>query len=167
MISLLAITDKFGNKFSPFLLKNKIIWLEFSSKTDTNIINTTRFKGNNLFMNFYELTFIVRQDMSSSELDKITESFVAIIESFGCNVPINEYWGLKNLAYEISNNKKGHYVFLGIEMNKECMDELERKIKLSEHVIRYLILKVDQIVPTPEQMFKNSNAEIGAINVTN
>ena len=118
-------------------------------------------------MNFYELTFIVRQDMSSSELDKITESFVAIINSYECTVHLNEYWGLKNLAYEISKNKKGHYVFLGIEIHKECMDELERKIKLSDHVIRYLLLKVDKIKPTPEQMFRNSNAEIGAINVTN
>ena len=118
-------------------------------------------------MNFYELTFIVRQDMSSAELDKITESFVAIINSFGCNVPINEYWGLKNLAYEISNNKKGHYVFLGVEMHKECMDELERKIKLSDHVIRYLLLKVEKLEPTPEQMLRNSSDEIGAINVTN
>ena len=118
-------------------------------------------------MNFYELTFIVRQDMSSADLDKITESFLEIVKSFNCNVIINEYWGLKNLAYEIANNKKGHYVFLGLEMNKDCIDELERKIKLSDHVIRHLLLKVEKLEPTPEQMFKSSNAEISAINVTN
>jgi small subunit ribosomal protein S6 len=117
-------------------------------------------------MNFYELTFIVRQDMSSADLDKITESFLEIIKEYGGKVSVNEYWGLKNLAYKILNNKKGHYVFLGIEINKEGKDELERKIKLNEHVIRHLTLKVDKITPTPEEMFKNSNADMGAINVT-
>ena len=117
-------------------------------------------------MKFYELTFIVRQDMSSSDLDKTTEGFVEIIKSFDGKIHLNEYWGLKSLAYEISNNKKGHYVFLGIEVSNECKQELERKIKLSEHVIRHLFLKVEKITQTPEQMFKNSSAEIGAVNVT-
>jgi small subunit ribosomal protein S6 len=117
-------------------------------------------------MNFYELTFIVRQEISSADLDKTTESFLDIIKSFQGNVLTNEYWGLKNLAYKILNNKKGHYVFWAIEISKECKEELERKIKLSEHVIRHLILRVESVSKTPEQMFRNSNAEIGAINVT-
>ena len=117
-------------------------------------------------MNFYELPLIVRQDMSSAELDKITESFLNIVKSYGGNVIKNEYWGLKNLEYTISNNKKGHFVFLALEMSKDCKTELERKIKLSEHVIRHIILKVENFTSTPEQLFKNSNAEIGAINVT-
>jgi small subunit ribosomal protein S6 len=117
-------------------------------------------------MNFYELTFIVRQDISSADLDKITESFLEIIKGYEGKVLTNEYWGLKNLSYEINSNKRGHYVFLGIEINKDCKEELERKIKLSEHVIRHLILRVDAITPTPEQIFKNANVEVGAINVT-
>lgn len=118
-------------------------------------------------MKLYELIFIVRQDMSSSDLDKTTETLLDVVKSYGGIVHMNEYWGLKSLAYEITNNKKGHYVFLGIEINRECQLELERKIKLSEHVIRHLLLKVDKLSPTSEQMFKNSSAEIGAINVTN
>jgi small subunit ribosomal protein S6 len=117
-------------------------------------------------MNFYELVFIVRQDMSYADLDKVTESLLEIVKNYEGKVLVNEYWGLKNLSYEISNNKKGHYIFLGLEINIDCKDELERRIKLSEHIIRHLILRVEQISATPSHTLKDANSEIKAINVT-
>jgi small subunit ribosomal protein S6 len=117
-------------------------------------------------MNFYELVFVVRQDMSYADLDKVTESLLEIVKNYDGKVLVNEYWGLKNLSYEISNNKKGHYVFLGLEISIDCRNELERRIKLSEHIIRHLVLRVEQLAATPAQMLKDSSSEIRAINVT-
>jgi len=122
-------------------------------------------------MNFYELIFIVRPDLSSSELDKLMANFLEIIERHSGKVIANEYWGLKNLAYKIGNNKKGHYAFLGVQMTKECKEEVENKIKLggieiSSQIIRHMVLRVEEINKTPPQMFKSSNAEVSAINVT-
>jgi len=122
-------------------------------------------------MNFYELIFIVRPDLSSSELDKLMANFLEIIERHSGKVIANEYWGLKNLAYKIGNNKKGHYAFLGVQMTKECKEEVENKIKLggieiSSQIIRHMVLRVEEINKTPPQMFKSSSAEVSAINVT-
>jgi small subunit ribosomal protein S6 len=117
-------------------------------------------------MNFYELVFVVRQDMSYADLDKVTESLLEIVKNYDGKVLVNEYWGLKNLSYEISNNKKGHYVFLGLEISIDCRNELERRIKLSEHIIRHLVLRVEQVAATPLQALKDTGSEIRAINVT-
>ncbi len=117
-------------------------------------------------MSFYELVFIARQDMSYADLDKVTESLIEIVKNYEGKVLLNEYWGLRSLSYEISNNKKGHYVFLGLEISIDCKHELERRIKLSEHIIRHLVLRVEQVIATPLQALKDSTSEIKAINVT-
>ncbi|KAJ6629264.1 30S ribosomal protein S6, partial [Pseudolycoriella hygida] len=66
-------------------------------------------------MTFYESVFIIRQDVASTEVDKITSYFAKIVKDNEGEVIKTEYWGLNDLAYKIGNNKKGHYVFLGIQ----------------------------------------------------
>ena|SRR6476659_9847407 len=122
-------------------------------------------------MNFYELVFIVRPDLSSAELDKLIANFLEIIQKHSGKVLTSEYWGLKNLAYKIGNNKKGHFSFLIAEMVKECKEEIENKIKfggieLTSQILRHMILRVEGVTKTPQQMFKNANAEQASINVT-
>lgn len=112
-------------------------------------------------MAFYESIMIVRQDVSSSEVDKIVSDFTKIVESNEGKVIKTEYWGLRPLAYEIKNNKKGHYYFMGIEATKPLLDEIERKIKLSESIIRSSIVRVSEISkkPSPILSAENSNQE--------
>ena len=66
-------------------------------------------------MAFYEHIFIARQDISASQVETITADLTKIIEGLDGKVAKNEYWGLKNLAYKIKKNRKGHYVLLNIE----------------------------------------------------
>ena len=96
-------------------------------------------------MAFYETVFIVRQDVSSAEVDKITEELSSVVTSNNSKVIKTEYWGLRNLAYDINNNKKGHYVLLGLEATTEALKELERKMKYSEDLIRYTTIRVEEI----------------------
>ncbi len=117
-------------------------------------------------MSIYELVCLIRQDMSSADVDKVTADFMALVKNFNGKVLENQYWGLKNLAYVIAKNRKAHFIFLGLEISNDCRIELERQIKLNMNIIRHLVVKVDKIKPTPEQMFKSLNAEISAINVT-
>jgi small subunit ribosomal protein S6 len=105
-------------------------------------------------MALYETIFIIRQDVSSSDVDKITEDFSAILEKNGAKLIKNEYWGLRNLAYDINNNKKGHYVLFGIDSNSDAISELERKMKYSEDIIRYLTLKVESISSEPSAILR-------------
>ena len=112
-------------------------------------------------MAFYESIIIIRQDVSSSDVDKIVDDLKQVIKSYDGNVVKTEYWGLRTLAYEIKNNKKGHYYFMGIEATKPLLDELDRKTKLSESIIRTSLVRVDTISkdPSPILRAKGSNEE--------
>lgn len=118
-------------------------------------------------MSLYELVFVIRQDISSNDVDKITDDFIKIITAEGGSIKKNEYWGLRNLAYEINNNKKGHYTLLGFEAAPAVVVELERKIKLSEDVIRYMTLNVESISSEPSAILRSkAGGDDIAIDVT-
>ena len=112
-------------------------------------------------MAFYESIIIIRQDVSSADVDKIVDDLKQVIKNYDGNVIKTEYWGLRTLAYEIQNNKKGHYYFMGIEATKPLLDELDRKTKLSESIIRTSLVRVDSISkdPSPILRAKGSNEE--------
>ena len=110
-------------------------------------------------MAFYESIFIIRQDLSSAEVDKISDEFKAIVNNFGGSVLKTEYWGLRNLAYEIDGNKKGHYYFMAIEGNKKLLDEMDRKAKLKDSIIRSSLVKQDKISKQPSPVLKGKNAD--------
>jgi small subunit ribosomal protein S6 len=105
-------------------------------------------------MAIYESTIIIRQDVSSNEIDKIAADLQNIITENGGKIIKTEYWGLTPLAYEIKNNKKGHYYLMGIEAGNAALDIMDRKIKLSESIIRSFLLKVDAISQEPSPILK-------------
>jgi len=105
-------------------------------------------------MTFYESIIIIRQDISSADVDKTAGDFVKIIKEHKGNVLKTEYWGLRPLAYEIKNNKKGHYYFMGIEADNILVKELGRKIKLSESIIRSSLVKVKTISTDPSPVLR-------------
>ena len=107
-------------------------------------------------MSFYEAVFIIRQDVASTDVDKVIVEFEKLINDFGGLITKKEYWGLRQLAYDIKNNKKGHYFFLGLSGNNEMLNELNRKVKLSESIIRFNITKVNSISDKPSPILNDS-----------
>jgi len=110
-------------------------------------------------MAFYESIIIIRQDVSSADVDKIVDDLKQVIKNYDGNVVKTEYWGLRTLAYEIQNNKKGHYYFMGIEANKPLLDELDRKTKLSESIIRTSLVRVDEISKDPSPILRAKGSD--------
>lgn len=110
-------------------------------------------------MAFYESVFIVRQDITSADVDKITNDFVKIIEDNKGKIVKQEYWNLRTLAYEIANNKKGHYVYLGIDAPFSTIKEMERRMKLNENIIRFCTIKVDEISAEPSPILKGKSQD--------
>ncbi|MBY0533611.1 30S ribosomal protein S6 [Candidatus Megaera venefica] len=110
-------------------------------------------------MAFYESIIIIRQDVSSADVDKIVDDLKQVIKNYDGNVVKTEYWGLRTLAYEIQNNKKGHYYFMGIEANKPLLDELDRKTKLSESIIRTSLVRVDAISKDPSPILRAKSSD--------
>jgi len=96
-------------------------------------------------MALYEHVFVARQDISASQVESITADFSKVIEENGGKVAKNEYWGLKNLAYKIKKNRKGHYVLLNIDAPHAAITEMERQCRLHEDVMRFMTIRVDEL----------------------
>lgn len=109
-------------------------------------------------MALYESVFIARQDISTQDVEKLTEKFGKVIADGKGKVIKKEYWGLRNLAYLLKKNRKGHYVMFGVDASAEAMAELQRQFSLSEDVIRSLTVKVANIdASTPSIMMRGGD----------
>jgi small subunit ribosomal protein S6 len=100
-------------------------------------------------MRCYEHTFIARQDLSPQQAQALAETYAAVVAEHGGEVTKNEYWGLRNLAYRMRKNRKGHYLHLNLKADAATIDELERQERLSDDVLRYLTVKVDELEEGP------------------
>jgi len=109
-------------------------------------------------MPLYESTFITRQDLSRPDLNKLSESFITIVEQGGGKVLKNEYWGLRNLSYRIRKNRKGHYAMLAIDAPPAAVKEMERNMRINEDIIRTLTVRVESIEEGPTAMMQQSRS---------
>jgi small subunit ribosomal protein S6 len=100
-------------------------------------------------MRCYEHTFIARQDLSPQQAQALAETYAGLVTEHGGEVTKNEYWGLRNLAYRMRKNRKGHYLHLNLKADAATIDELERQERLSDDVLRYLTVKVEQLEEGP------------------
>ena len=105
-------------------------------------------------MPFYEHVFIARQDISSQQVDELTASFARLIAENGGTLVKSEYWGLRNLAYRIRKNRKGHYVLFNIDAPWPAVAELERNEKLNEDIIRTMTIRLEAIEDGPSIMMQ-------------
>lgn len=103
-------------------------------------------------MAYYENIFIVRQDMSPGQVEALADTYSALVEGAGGKIVKRELWGLKSLAYRIKKNRKGHYVMLDMESNGDTVVELERQMRLSEDVIRFMTVRLDEVDDAPSPM---------------
>ena len=100
-------------------------------------------------MRFYEHTFIARQDLSAQQAQSLAETYAGVVAEQGGEVTKSEYWGIRNLAYRIKKNRKGHYLHFNLCAPAPVIEELERQERLNDDVIRYLTVKVDALDDKP------------------
>jgi len=105
-------------------------------------------------MPLYEHVFIARQDVSGTQVDQLIEAFTGVVETGGGKVVEAESWGLRNLAYRIKKNRKGHYVMMNIDAPSDVINELERQQRIHEDILRYLTLRVDEHDEGPSIMMQ-------------
>jgi small subunit ribosomal protein S6 len=106
-------------------------------------------------MPLYESVLIARQDISSTQAEALTDTFSEIVTNQGGTVSKKEYWGLRNLAYRIKKNRKGHYTLLNIDAPAAAINEMERNIRLNEDVLRYLTIRVDELEEGPSAILRS------------
>jgi len=106
-------------------------------------------------MPFYENVFIARQDISTAQVEALADTFAALIAEQGGKVEKREYWGLRNLAYRVKKNRKGHYMLFNIEAPPAAVSELERNMRINEDVLRYLTIRVEELEAGPSAILQN------------
>lgn len=103
-------------------------------------------------MAYYENIFVARQDMSPAQVETLADTYAGLIEETGGKVVKREHWGLKTLAYRIKKNRKGHYVMFDMEAEAPAVVELERQMRLSEDIIRFMTIRLDEMTEAPSPM---------------
>ena len=105
----------------------------------------------------YESVFIARQDISSAQVEQLTETYANIIRENGGEVAKTEQWGLKTLTYKIKKNRKGHYVLFNLNAPAAAVAEMERNMSISEDILRFMTVRVDELEPGPSAMMQSRN----------
>ena len=105
-------------------------------------------------MPFYESVYIARQDVTSAQVDGLTENFEKIITEQGGSVAKKESWGLRTLAYRIKKNRKGHYVLMNIDASADAVHEMERQMRINEDILRTLTTRVDELEEGPSAVLR-------------
>ena len=108
-------------------------------------------------MAFFEHVLMLKQDLSTTEIEGVLKYHQETLDELGANIIYKESWGLRNLAYPIKNNKKAFYEFMNIEMPQQNIDVLNSKLNLNEDVIRYLSIKVKSFGETPTSMISQKD----------
>lgn len=110
-------------------------------------------------MPFYETIFIARQDLSTAQVDGLTDQFSTILTDSGGNVPKKEYWGLRNLNFRIKKNRKGHYVLLNVDALPAAVNEMERNMRINEDILRFQTVRVEKHEEGPSAILRNRERE--------
>ena len=108
-------------------------------------------------MALYESVIIGRQDLTPNQFEELVEGFIKIIENLKGVIKKREVWGLRNLAYKINKNRKGHYILLNIDGSSDAIAEYERLMRLNEDIIRFLTIRINAIDEKPSPLMNNKS----------
>jgi len=92
----------------------------------------------------YEVMFIVRPDVAEEDIDKLIAGFSSTVTTGGGAVKSAEKMGRRKLAYTVRKCAEGHYVLLTLETDGAVVAELERRLRVSEQVIKFLTVRMDE-----------------------
>jgi small subunit ribosomal protein S6 len=92
----------------------------------------------------YELVYIVSPEATDDQVTDVHAQVEAIVQRIGGEIEKTDPWGRRKLAYEIGRHKEGTYVLEVIVGGGDLMKEIDRRFKVTDHIIRHLIVRVDE-----------------------
>lgn len=95
-------------------------------------------------MRAYEAMYIIRPDFDEEKVQATIEKYSSLIQNNGGELVNVEPWGKRRLAYELKKFREGYYVLVHFKGEPKTPAELERNFKISDDVIRYLIVKEEE-----------------------
>jgi small subunit ribosomal protein S6 len=94
----------------------------------------------------YELIYIIDTEVDEEARKQLIARYSELIEQNGGTVEKVEEWGKRRLAYEIDYKTEGYYVLLNYTASPEVPREIERNLEISDHILRYLTVRVEEKV---------------------
>ena len=106
---------------------------------------------------YYETMYILRPDIAEDEVNNHIDNYNKLLEKFGGTILDSQMRGKRRLAYQISKHREGIYVQLSHQGDGQHIFKIEKAMRLSEDVIRYMTVKQEGPLPTPKSSNKSSN----------
>ena len=106
---------------------------------------------------YYETMYILRPDIAEDEVTKHIDKYNKLLEELGGKILDSQMRGKRRLAYQIAKHREGIYVQLSHQGDGQHIFKIEKAMRLSEDVIRYLTVKQEGPLPTPRPSNKVSN----------
>lgn len=104
----------------------------------------------------YDLIFICRPDTPESDIDKVISTLEHAATEKGGRIEKTDKWGRKRMAYRVSRLREGFYVFMDLRSSHgEVVKELERRLKVSDAVIKYMTIRVDEELKRQDKLKKH------------
>lgn len=110
-------------------------------------------------MPLYEHVFLARQDASAQQVEDFTTQITGVIEGLGGKVTKSENWGVRSLTYRMHKNRKAHFMLLNIDGPSAVVAEIERQERISEDIIRYITVRVEEHEEGPSAMMRKSDRD--------
>ncbi|HEY8463264.1 MAG TPA: 30S ribosomal protein S6 [Bacillota bacterium] len=95
-------------------------------------------------MRDYEVMYILNADLEEEGIDAVVTRFEDVVKSGGGEVVKTERWGKRKLAYEVNDKIEGYYVLMYFKAPSSVAQELERLLKISDDVLRHLVIKKEE-----------------------
>ena len=108
---------------------------------------------------YYETMYILRPDIAEEEVNKHIEKYNKLLEDMGGKILDSQMRGKRRLAYTIAKNREGIYVQLSHQGDGQHIEKIEKAMRLSEDVIRYMTIKQEGPLPTPKPKIKPSESQ--------
>ena len=105
---------------------------------------------------YYETMYILRPDIAEDEVTSHIDKYNKLLEDFGGTILDSQMRGKRRLAYQIAKHREGIYVQLSHQGDGQHIFKIEKAMRLSEDVIRYMTVKQEGPLPTPRPSNKNS-----------
>ena len=105
---------------------------------------------------YYETMYILRPDIAEDEVNNHIEKYNKLLKKFGGTILDSQMRGKRRLAYQIKKHREGIYVQLSHQGDGQHIFNIEKAMRLSEDVIRYMTVKQEGPLPAPRPSNKNT-----------
>ena len=102
-------------------------------------------------MRKYEIIFVVRPDVNDEEIEKLATQMQGVVAGAGGTIEKVEKMGRRRLAYRVARQREGFYILFVLEGNGDTVKELERRLKVTDSVIKYMTVRVDEELKRAEK----------------